>query len=108
MKKLIVYVLSAILSITIIPNQINAASATQSTSPTEAGRSQPLDSLAIKAAISRLDEIRAMDKSALKYSERKELRNESNNLNAEIKNSSSGLYLSGAAIILIIVLIILL
>ena len=57
----------------------------------------------------RLDVINEMDKSALIYSEKRELRKEVRSINKELKQRNGGIYLSvGAAIIILLLLIILL
>ena len=56
----------------------------------------------------RLDEINEMDKSALIFSEKRELRKEVRSINKELKQRSGGIYLSVGGAILIILLLILL
>ena len=58
--------------------------------------------------LNRLNEIKAMDKSALSSAEKKELRTELKSLKKEMKKSTQGVYLSVGAIIIIILLLILL
>lgn len=58
--------------------------------------------------ITRLKEIRDMDKSNLTSSERKALRKEVKEMKKEVKRDSRGIYLSVGAIIIIILLLILL
>jgi hypothetical protein len=59
--------------------------------------------------LKRLNEINEMDKTSLNFSEKKELRNEVQNLKSEMRSSGGGMYISlGAAIIIILLLIILL
>ncbi len=57
--------------------------------------------------VSRLQEIKEMDKSGLTRSERKDLRKEVKGLKKEMKAISGGVYLSVGAIIIIILLLIL-
>ena len=61
----------------------------------------------VKTLLSRVDEIRAMDKSTLTRAERKELRKELRAINTELKSTGNGIYLSVGAIIIIILLLIL-
>jgi len=59
--------------------------------------------------INRLEEIKKMDKSALSPSEKKELRKEVRETKRELKTTNGGVYLSvGAAIIIVLLLILLL
>lgn len=62
----------------------------------------------VKVLLNRLDEIKAMDKSELSSSEKKELRKEVRAIKAELKSTGNGVYLSVGAIIIIILLLILL
>ena len=62
----------------------------------------------IQVMLSRLDEIKEMDKSELNRAEKKELRKEVRAINSEIRSSGNGLYLSAGAIIIILLIIILL
>ncbi len=56
----------------------------------------------------RLEEIKAMDKSSMTFSEKKALRKEVRTIKANLRSSNSGVYLSVGAIIIIILLLILL
>ena len=59
--------------------------------------------------ILRLDEINEMDKNSLNFSEKKELRKEVRSIKKELKENPGGIYISaGAAILILILLIILL
>lgn len=58
--------------------------------------------------VTRLKEIKDMDKSNLTSSERKALRKEVKEMKKEVKRDSKGIYLSVGAIIIIILLLILL
>lgn len=61
----------------------------------------------VKVLLSRVDEIRAMDRSKMTRVERKELRKELRAINTELKSTGNGIYLSIGAIIIIILLLIL-
>jgi hypothetical protein len=65
----------------------------------------PAEALAL---LSRLDEIKAMDMSALGKTEKKQLRKEVRAIKSELKAVGGGVYLSAGAIIIIILLLILL
>jgi hypothetical protein len=102
MKKL-VYVMIAFLAFSTMPTPVQArsnAASTNSTSPAENPQAQAL--------VSRLEEIKAMDKTDLTSSEKKDLRNEVKSIKKELKTINDGVYLSVGAIIIIILLLILL
>jgi len=61
-----------------------------------------------RLVVTRLIEIRDMDKSSLTSSEKRALRNEVREMKKEVKRSEHGVYLSVGAIIIIILLLILL
>ena len=56
----------------------------------------------------RLQQINAMDKSSLRFAEKKQLRKEVRGIKRELKQLSGGVYLSAGAIILIVILIVVL
>lgn len=62
----------------------------------------------VKVMLDRLNEIKEMDKSSLKSSEKKELRKEVRAIKTNLKAKGNGVYLSVGAIIIIILLLILL
>ena len=62
----------------------------------------------ISAMLNRLDEIKAMDMSALSVSEKRELREEVRDIKKAARESNKGIYLSVGAIIIIVLLLILL
>jgi hypothetical protein len=66
------------------------------------------ESAEAKIVLSRLDEIKAMDKSNLTSHEKKQLRTEVKTLKANLATLNGGVYLSVGAIIVIILLLILL
>jgi len=107
MKKIMMFFMAMLLSFTLIPVQLNAASDNESPKTADAKITVPLDSAGFDLAITRIKEIKEIDKSELKPSERKDLRNELNALTTEVKNSPY-YYISGGAILLIVLLIILL
>lgn len=64
---------------------------------------------AVQPLLNRLQEIKDIDKSSLTRSEKKELRKEIKAINSEVRANKNGIYLSiGAAIIVILLLILLL
>ncbi len=62
----------------------------------------------VKVMLSRLDEIKAMDKSSLNASEKKVLRKEVRVIKSALRSRGSGIYLSVGAIIIIVLLLIIL
>ncbi|PTB97522.1 hypothetical protein C9994_02665 [Marivirga lumbricoides] len=67
-----------------------------------------IESAEVKLLLTRLDEIRNMDKSDMSSSEKKELRKEVRSIKRELKATGGGIYLSAGALIIIILLLILL
>lgn len=61
----------------------------------------------VRNMLDRLDEIKDMDKSEMKSSEKRELRKEVRAIKKSLKTTSNGIYLSVGAIIIIILLLIL-
>jgi len=53
----------------------------------------------------RLDEINTIDKSSMSRAEKKELRTEVKSIEKQLRTSNGGIYLSGGAIIIIIILL---
>jgi hypothetical protein len=102
MKKLSLSLMVMLLSLSVFPTQMMATEKEPTSIP---AKEVPAE---VKIMLNRLEEIKAMDKSLLKSSEKKELRKEVRAIKAELKSSGNGLYLSVGAIIIIILLLILL
>ncbi len=100
--------MATVMSLAIIPLELSAKpkiapppmADPSPVSPAEANRANEL--------LLRLDEIKKSDKSELKASEKKELRSEVRTINSELKSIGNGVYLSGAALIVIIILLVVL
>ena len=60
------------------------------------------------ALVSRLEEIKSMDKSKMRFSEKRKLRQEVRAIKQNLANLNGGVYLSVGAIIIIVLLLILL
>jgi hypothetical protein len=104
MKKLIICLTTAMLLITLSSNQTMAASRPATTSTATLGESAVVDAL-----IARLHEIKTMDKSTLSQVEKKEFRKEVRSTKEALRtHGHGGIYISGGAILVIILLIILL
>ena len=95
----------AFLSMTFLPLQSSAATVAEPTSLVEP---TPAESAEAKTLLLRLDEINKMDKSKMDSSEKKDLRKEVKSIRHSLKAIGSGVYLSGAAVILIVILLIVL
>lgn len=108
MKKTILFLVAAFL-LSLIPMQVNAGSDPKQTAPTATVKVKAVDSKDTKAMRARLDEIKKMDKSKLTASEKTQLRNEVRAMqDGGIQTTSSGVYLSVGAIIVILLILILL
>ena len=105
MKKIVLGVFMVFLSLAFLPLQSKAATAEE---PSSIPVPKPAESAEAKALIVRLDEIKTTDKSKLTSEEKKDLRKEVKAIKHNLKAIGSGVYLSGAAIILIVVLLIVL
>jgi len=105
MKKIVLGVMMVFLSVAFLPLQSKAATTEE---PSSIPAPKPAESAEAKALIVRLDEIKATDKSKLTSEEKKDLRKEVKSIKHNLKDIGSGVYLSGAAIILIVVLLIVL
>ena len=92
------------LSLTFMPLHSSAAA----TEPVTTEAPKPAESAEAKALELRLNEIKAMDRSVMKPSEKKALRKEVKSINHRLREVSGGVYLSVAAIVLIVILLIVL
>lgn len=104
MKKLPIYLMMMVLSLSIFPFSLFAAEK-NSTAITANTKEVPAE---VKVMLNRLEEIKEMDKSSLKSSEKKELRKEVRFIKSSLKSTGNGVYLSVGAIIIIVLLLILL
>ena len=104
MKKVSFYLMMMVLSLSVVPTQMLAAEKT----PTSIANNPKEVSAEVKVLLNRLDEIKAMDKSSLNSTEKKELRKEVRAIKEELKSSGNGVYLSVGAIIIVVLLLILL
>lgn len=104
MKKLPVYLMMMVMSLSIFPTT-GFASEKNATAANTNTKEMPGE---VKVMLTRLEEIKAMDKSEMKASEKKELRKEVRAIKANLAASNNGVYFSVGAIIIIILLLILL
>ena len=105
MRKLSVWFLAALLSITLVPVSLKASPASP---PVAAPAAEAANSAKATILLNRVHEIHAMDKSNLTASEKKGLRKEVRSAKKQLKEMGGGVYLSVGAIIIIILLLILL
>jgi hypothetical protein len=104
MKKLTVYLMTAVLLLALMPTQLKAGTEPISTTITTP---KPIESAEANALLDRLTEIKTMDKSNLSRAEKKELRKEVRATKSRLKELNGGVYLSAGAIIIIVLLLIL-
>jgi len=104
MKKLPLYLMMMVLSLSIFPSA-SFASEKNATADNTTTKEMPVE---VKVMMTRLEEIKTMDKSGMKASEKKELRKEVRAIKANLAASNNGVYFSVGAIIIIILLLILL
>ena len=105
MKKIVLGVMMVFLSLAFLPLQSKAATTEE---PSSLPAPKPAESAEAKTLLLRLDEIKAMDMSKLKSEEKKNLRKEVKSIKHNLRDLGTGVYLSGAAIILIVILLIVL
>ena len=109
MKKIIFCIMATVLSLTLLPLQSFASTTEKPSSSVATKPPEPAESAEAKALAGRIDEIKAMDMSKLKSTEKKDLRKELRSTKRELKDISGGVYISaGLLIVIIIVLIIVL
>ena len=103
MKKVSLYLMMMVLSLSLVPSTITA-SETNPKALTPESKEMPAE---VKVMLSRLEEIKEIDKSTLSRSEKRELRKEVREIKTELRTTNNGVYLSVGAIIIIILLLIL-
>jgi hypothetical protein len=104
MKKLPLYLMMIVLSLSVCPSTMFAAEK-NATAVTANTKEMPAE---VKVMFNRLEEIKKMDKSSMTSVEKKELRKEVREIKANLKSTGNGVYFSVGAIIIIILLLILL
>ena len=106
MKRITVLLMTILLSMSLVPSY-----ATLEITPTTSSTSATANSLAKAASqvlISRLDEIKAMDKTNMSSADKKLLRKEVKSIRKTLRYEHGGIYLSLGAIIIIVLLLIIL
>lgn len=104
MKKITLFTIIAILSLTIYPN-FAVAKTLEPISNSSNPKEVPAE---VKTMLNRLEEIKKLDKSNLSSVEKKELRKEVRSIKKTLRSTGNGVYLSVGAVIIIILLLILL
>ncbi len=105
MKKLTLSLLIVVNTFTFLPTTLLADGGKVTDSLTLV---QTIDSSNSKELLARLEEIKAMDMSAMSGVEKKELRKEVRSVKKQLRENNDGIYLSVGAIIIIVLLLILL
>ncbi|WP_338360118.1 hypothetical protein [Yeosuana marina] len=103
MKKTVFYLVIVIL-LSVFPSTVMASEKV----PVTAEKPVTEIPAEVKTMLNRLEEIKDMDKSDLKSSERKELRKEVREIKKALKSSGRGIYISTGAIIIILLILLLL
>lgn len=108
MKKIVLCLMATVMSLAFIPLELGAKPRVTPPPVADPAPVTPAEAKRANELLLRLDEIKDSDKSDLKASEKKELRNEVRAINSELKSIGNGVYISGAAILIIIILLIVL
>lgn len=103
MKKLNYYLLVLLVSLSAFANTPSTVEKNPTTTKNKA--EMPVE---VKNMFTRLDEIKAMDKSDMNRSEKKELRKEVRAINKSLAATNNGVYISVGALLVIIILILIL
>ncbi|GAB2616411.1 hypothetical protein GCM10027035_11010 [Emticicia sediminis] len=103
MQRNLLYTLTFAFLLSFIPAQLSAE-----TNGLRKDKAPKNESAEAKVLLSRLDEIKAMDKSTLSFQEKRQLRKEVRTLKTNLASLNNGVYLSVGAIIIIVLLLILL
>ena len=106
MKKITVYLMTAVSLLSFVPTTSKAEATTiNSKEKIEMTAEQAQQA---QVMMNRLEEIKTMDKSSLNFTEKKALRKEVKTIKTAMADLNGGVYLSVGAIIIIILLLILL
>ena len=105
MKKVAFYVMTAIMLLFITTTPVSAS---HEMNKVALVGNEKIESVESQAMMSRLEEIKAMDKSNMDSKEKRELRKEVRSIKKSMTELVGGVYLSVGAIIIIILLLVLL
>ncbi len=103
MKKTVFYLIMAAL-LSVFPCTVLASEK----NPAPLDKSATEIPIEVKTLLNRINEVKTMDKSDLKSSERKELRKEVREIKKTLRSSGRGIYISTGAIIIILLLVLIL
>ncbi|MFA6128607.1 MAG: hypothetical protein WC699_15010 [Bacteroidales bacterium] len=107
MKKLIPFLMTALLLLTFVPTQVTAGTVSRSVSVSVS----PVDKIGASnahALLARLDQIRSMDLGSLSQAEKRNLRRELRSMKSQLNTIGGGVYISAGAVILILILLLIL
>lgn len=100
MKKLKLFVMTGMMMLSVLPMPLMAVNSNPA--------SAPVTTESVEAKVmARITEIKAMDKSKLTTTERKQLRKELREMKHEMKALNGGVYLSAGAVIVILLILLL-
>ncbi len=102
-----VYLLTTALMLTFSSSQLKAATVITEPAAKEITLTDAQKEAKLQAIKTRVEEIKAMDKSQLSKEEKKELKSELKSMKAQARGLGGGIYLSVGAIIIIILVLIL-
>jgi len=108
MKKIILGLMLTSLALTFNPLQMVAAPDEPVSSTTAPKPAEPVVPEEAKVLLNRLDEIKKIDAKTLTHAEKKNLHKEVRSIKKELKEISGGVYISVAALILIVLLLVIL
>jgi hypothetical protein len=108
MKKFIAYIACALFLLTSITTKLEAKNNPKIISIDSIASEKITQSAEANALLFRLDEIKAMDKSKLNWSEKRELRKEVRSIKTKLSEAGVGVYISGGALLILIILLIIL
>lgn len=96
--------MTGLLSLALLPGLSNAASMPRPGGP----KTETVNSPGAQVLISRLEAIKAMDKSGLGFSEKRQLRKEVRGIKSTLARDYGGVYISVGSLLIVIILLILL
>ena len=102
MKKVIICLLSTCFSLALIPNQLNAAIPSE---PSKMEAPKPVEYPKVKSLNINLYEINMKDKSKMEPTQKGSISENEKSINQQPHRSRGGIYISGSAVILIVILI---
>ncbi len=106
MKKYTFYTITILLFLSILPSQLKAETSVNTISLTDKKTLVSAEATAeANVIITRLNEIKALDKSNLTAKEKQQLRREVRTLNTKVKKLNGGVYFSAGALVVILLLL---